>query len=420
MSQTTIQLATSPAAPSAPSAPSTGPAAPLSPAPSRPAQGYAPTGATLAVFALTALLATGQLYGAIPLLAGMGRAWHAPQSAMTWFASAFGFGYATGFLLFGPLSDRFGRRRVIVSGTAATALTTALVATAPGLPAGIALRVLQGLTTAAFAPAAFSYIAERIEPRRRALVLSGVISAFLASAVAGQLSAQTVAGHYGWRAVFLVFAAAFALASALLARVMLADPPPAATAALSRAYRSMPRLLVSRRLLPLYAVTPVILGSFVALYTGLQLSGAAGDAGALLALRAAALPAILALPLLAPVLRRFSGLARTGGALALAAVAALLIAALEPGTVGLALLLNAFVAGSGLAASGMVETIGGRAGEDRVTAVSVYTFVLFLGGSLGPQAASALTGAGIAPLAAALAGLLAAAAAGVAALGRRR
>ena len=418
MTQSTIQLATSPGAARDGALRTPAPAG--RPTPATPSPGWAPTGATLAVFVLTALLATGQLYGAIPLLPALGDAWQAPQSAMTWFTSAFGFGYATGFLLFGPLSDRYGRRRVIVSGTAATALTTALVAAAPGLPAGIALRVLQGLTTAAFAPAAFAYIAERIEPRRRGLVLSAVISAFLAAAVVGQLLAQAVAGAFGWRAVFLVFAAAFALASTLLARVMSADPPPAATAPLSRTYRSLPRLLASRRLLPLYAVTPVVLGSFVALYTGLQLSGTAGDADALLALRAAALPAILALPLAAPVLRRFTSLARTGAALLLTATAALLIAVCTPGTPGLALLLNLFVAGNGLAASGMVETIGGRAGQERAGAVSVYTFVLFLGGSLGPQAAALLTGSGLAPLAATLAALLLAAAAVLATLGRRR
>jgi MFS family permease len=108
-----------------------------------------------------------------------------------------------------------------------------------------------------------------------------------------------------------------------------------------------------------------------------------------------------------PVLQRFAGAHRATGALALTAVSAALIGLTHPGTLGLAILLNAFVAGVGLAAPALIETIGGHAGPARGTAVSLFTFILFVGASVGPQVAGALSAHGLPALAYVLGGLLA-------------
>lgn len=164
------------------------------------------------------------------------------------------------------------------------------------------------------------------------------------------------------------------------------------------------RLLVARELRALYAATPVALATFVAIYTGLQLSGIHG----LLGLRAGALPVILAIPFLTPHLSRVPAHIRAGSALLLTALALALIGLLHPGTPGLALLLMAVTAGVAVAAPGLIDTIGARAGSDRGPAVSLFTTLLFVGASLGPQLASALSGGGLSALAFALTGLVAA------------
>lgn len=355
----------------------------------------------MAVFSVTALLATGQLYGVIPLFGSMEAGWRVGQGALTWMVSVFGFGYMAGFLLFGPLSDRLGRRRVVVWGVAATAATTAAVAAAPNLGAGLALRAVQGLTTGAFPPVAMAYVSERIEPRRRLVTLTAMTTGFLSSAVLGQLAAQGLAATVGWPAFFLLGAAAFAAAAAALHRVMLPDPPAGGRSPLD-AYRAMPALLRSPGLRPLYLATPTVLGAFVAIFTGLQLAGVTG----LLGLRAGALPVILAVPFLTPRLARVPAPYRVGAALTLAAAAVALAGLLRPGTAGLAVLIMALTAGVAVAASGMVDTVGGRAGQARGPAISLFTAVLFLGASLGPQLAGALTGRGLPALAGVLAGLL--------------
>ncbi|MFG1749548.1 MFS transporter [Streptosporangium sandarakinum] len=373
-----------------PPAPATRAAAPRS-------GGFAPLGPTLAVFSLAAVLSSGQLYVVIPLLHGMATGWGAAQASLTWLVTAFGVGYAAGFLLFGPLSDRYGRRRLILAGLLAAAATTALVTVAPGVGAAIGLRVLQGVAVSIFPPAAMAYLGERVAPHRRTLSLATITSAFLAAAVLLQVAAQALAGAIGWRGVFLLSAAVFAVTAVAARAVMLPDPPRTATGSLASAYRAIPSLLATPALLLRYAGTVTILTTFVAVYTGLQLAGPAEIAGspqALLALRISGLPFMLAVPLLTPVLARVPAPRRATALLAVAALALATAGATGPGVTGLALLLALYVFGIAAGTPAVNESIGAIAGGARGTALSLFTFALFLGGSLGPQLATAFAGGG--------------------------
>jgi MFS family permease len=333
------------------------------------------------------------MYAVIPVMDAMADAWHVGSSSLTWMASAFGFGYAGGFVIFGPLSDRFGHRRVVVTGMAATTVTTLLVACAPGLGVGIALRVLQGVTVAAFPPTVLSYIAERVSPRHRMVTTTAVTTSFLASAVIGQVASQAIASALGWRAVFLASAVAFAVMAMVLRAVMVADLPPKATSPLA-AYRAIPKVLGTPGLRLLYLATPAVFGSFVAMYTGIQLSGIVKDDQALLALRASSLPAMILVPLLTPWLGRIPHATRVVLGMVLASVITLATAVTSPGTGGLAVLLLFFVAAVTIATPAMVGAVGERSGAVRSVALSLSTFCFFVGASLGPQVARALVGPG--------------------------
>ncbi|WP_182875170.1 MFS transporter [Microbispora sp. H10670] len=375
--------------------------------PAAAATAYAPPRRTVAAFVPAGLLATGHLYVVIPLLARMSAEWGAPAAVLTWLVSAFGLGYAGGFLLFGPLSDLYGRRRVMTWGMAATAVTTASVALSPGPGAALALRVAEGVTTAVFAPTTFAYIAERVEPRRRAVTMTSVVSALFASAVVAQLAGKALADLLGWRPVFLLGGAAFAVMTVVLRRVMLPDT---ASGAGGNPYAAVPVLLRDPRLVLMYAATLTVLGAFVALYTALQLEGPAGIAGdpsALLTLRATALPAIAAIPFATPYLTRFSPARRAAVMLGAAAVIALVVGLTAPGVAALAVLLAAFAFAIGVTAPAVIETVGLLAGPARATAVSLFTFFLFTGASLGPVAASAAAPYGFAVLMYGVAGVLA-------------
>jgi MFS family permease len=116
----------------------------------RPATEQAPVVAPLAVLVCSALLVLAQLYLAIPLapvIGGvLGRGSSAAAAAL---GTTYALAYGIGFLIFGPLSDRYGRKPILVPGMAVLALVTGGLAAASSLPVIAVLRTVQGLVAVA-------------------------------------------------------------------------------------------------------------------------------------------------------------------------------------------------------------------------------------------------------------------------------
>lgn len=370
-------------------------------------RGWAPTASTVATICAVGILVVGQLYVVLPVLGDMAAEWGTSRAAATWTTTAFGLAYGAGFLITGPLSDRWGRRPVIVGGLAATALSTLVVIAAPSLGAGLATRVVQGLTASFFAPAAFAYLAERIAPERRVFALTCLTSSFLGAGVIAQVFAQLVDDAFGWQAVFVVGAAGFA-ASALLSRSVLEPGRPAGgTASVGPVFTAFAALLRAPRLALLYGSCLAVLGSFVGIYTGVQLAppdGVGTSSTALLALRAAAIPAMIAIPLLASRLATINPEVRLVTALTVAGLTAA-TTAVPFGGIWVGAWLFVFVAAIAVAAPAAVQAIAAQAGEARGAATALYTFALFLGASAGPQLANLVAGSGFTAVALAIAAL---------------
>jgi predicted MFS family arabinose efflux permease len=339
----------------------------------------------------------GQMYTVLALLHPMATTLGAAAGQVTWTATAFGFAYAVGFLLAGPLSDRYGSRAVITAGLVAATVATLAVSAAPDLTWAIALRTLQGLTTATFAPSALSYVVHHIAPQRRGTALTCITSGMFAAAVLLQIGAQAVAAGLGWRAVFWLSAVLMALSLIPVRRVLRPTLRHRSGGGLRQAFAAMPRLLGRPRRVALYLSTVALMSSFVAVYTAVAIAGPssiAGNSSAILALRASALPALVAVPVLAPVLQRLAAPLRAVLAFALAAAAVAAGSFLGAHTVPLALALLLFVAAVAAAAPAVVETINAGAPHARGAAVALYGCSMFIGASLGPQLTGALTGLG--------------------------
>ncbi|MFB9906799.1 MFS transporter [Allokutzneria oryzae] len=365
---------------------------------------YAPLGRTISALGVAALLVVSQLYASIPLSALAAADLGVPESALAWSSTGFGLAYAFGFLFLGPLSDRFGPSRVMVVGLAVTALTTAAVALAPGVSGLVVLRAFQGFTASAFGPAALAYVGAQIDPQRRAVAFTLLTSAFVSSAVIGQVGAQLLGDLVGWRAVFVISGIGL-LACAVWQKLVL-QPEPAQPAAVTVSpWRVMVELLRNRRLALLFAAASTLLAGFVGAYSGIQITGLADQDG-LLWLRASALPAMVLTAVAAPLVTRIAASRRAVLALGLSAVGAAITAASGGGLVLIGVGMFVFSACVVAAGPALVESISDNAGPARATAVSVYSFVLFIGASLGPQLAVVLHDAGFSVIALAIAALL--------------
>ncbi|WP_225726193.1 MULTISPECIES: MFS transporter [unclassified Nocardia] len=367
------------------------------------------TGRTLPVLVLSALLATGQMYVPIPLFSAMKADWNVGSGVMTWIISAFAFGYAGGFVLFGPLSDRYGHRRVLMTGMLVAAVVTLLTGLAFSAPLAVALRVVQGLVVGSIPPAIMAYVATRIAPAHRAVVTMSVATSFLAATVIAQIVSQTVVATFPWRTVFIGSAIVFAALALAQRAVMLDDEPTGTDKPLLHSYAAIPAVLRIRALLPMLAAGALSMSVMVGVYTGIELTGLVKSSGELLTLRAGALPVMVALPLLAVPLSRLTKPAQIVLGV-LVAAAAMVVATFEGTHLGvLTVLLAVMVGGLGTIGPAVLQSAGELGGESRAAATSVAMFSFYVGATLGPIVAAAAAPHGFSILAWTLALLLVAA-----------
>jgi len=137
------------------------------------------------------------LYLPVPILSLLAKDYGITGTQAASSLSAFGFAYATGFLIFGALSDRLGRKTVMVCGLIALAIVTLCLASVPDWQVFIALRVLQGLAAATFPPVALAYLSEHGTPPQKMQAIAWMSTAFLAAGILGQMYAMQVAVPLG-------------------------------------------------------------------------------------------------------------------------------------------------------------------------------------------------------------------------------
>lgn len=134
----------------------------------------------------------------------IGRAWSLPRGALGPVFSAGLFGLMIGALLFSPLADRIGRKRIIVVSTLAFGIATLATLMAGNVEELMAIRFLTGLGLGGALPNAAAMTAEFSPKRRRATMVMTMFCGFSAGAAVGGLIAAAMIPSFGWRSVFLV------------------------------------------------------------------------------------------------------------------------------------------------------------------------------------------------------------------------
>ena len=202
---------------------------------------------------------------ALPALPAIASALHASSAAMQATLSVFIFAFGAGQLVMGPLSDRYGRRPVLLGGLTLFTLAGVVCTLTGDARLLIAARVVQGFGACAGTVVARAIVQDVSPDRARAATLQGYVSGVtsLAPIVAPLLGAAMLV-LLGWRPLYgALVLAGLALIAAV--RFWLPETSPRTARDLRAAYARVLRL---PRTIPLALFVTCLFGAYFALISG--------------------------------------------------------------------------------------------------------------------------------------------------------
>lgn len=193
----------------------------------------------------------------LPALPHLEQIWHEPTTAINLTLSGFFIGYCFSLLLYGPLSDKYGRRPPLLVGISVYIIASLLSGFANGVASLTILRIMQGAGAAAGSTIAMAITKDLYQgnDRQRILAYMGIIMA-LAPMLAPVLGGWIMTG-LSWHWVFYTQAAfgIIALGGVLRMQESLAAPSQGSILAAMGMYV---RLLRNRRYVVLIVLFSLI------------------------------------------------------------------------------------------------------------------------------------------------------------------
>lgn len=336
----------------------------------------------IVAFSFVGLAVVGQLYLPIPVLANLAVELNLQAVNPTWLISVFGYSYAVGFLVFGPLADRFGKKAILLLGMILLVMLTVLLAHSEKYT--MLIRGLQGFFAASYPPLILAYIGQNFPDKIKGIAISAMSFAFLSAVIIAQLFIVNIAdGSFIYTQKIL--SAIYVLALLVIVFNIQSDIS-TKTGSLLTTFYNLPKVLLSKELIPYFIYTFTVLLMFVSFY--LLLSSASSQfAGNLFSVRLFGFPAML-FTFIVPTLVRIKTSAWVLRVAFMLQFIALLLASVAF-TVNsyFSLILSSVIItlATALLVPCLIASIGQRANINmRGTAISLYTFILFCGASSAP------------------------------------
>lgn len=140
-----------------------------------------------------------------PLLPQIGRDLDIPDSLLGTLVSAYALLVGIFAIVAGPISDKVGRRRILLLGSGIMALALALHAGVVGYRSFLAVRVFAGVAGGVLSGSAVSYIGDYFPYERRGWAMGWVMSGTAAGQILGVPLGVLLAAEAGFRMPFYAF-----------------------------------------------------------------------------------------------------------------------------------------------------------------------------------------------------------------------
>ena len=179
-----------------------------------------------ALLALTTVATVIGIDGTLPAMPAIARAFGVDRAAAQFTLSMFLVGIAVGQLVYGPLSDRFGRKPAILAGLILNIVATAGCAAATSVEALAFFRFFHGVSAAAGWIVSRAVIRDRFERHDAARLISMMMFFHGLAPLVAPIVGAHLTVLFGWQAVF-VFISAYAAVVTLVFLFLFGETIPA-------------------------------------------------------------------------------------------------------------------------------------------------------------------------------------------------
>lgn len=169
-----------------------------------PAQGYPKAMVGLSAFAAFFIFA--QIFMVAPILPALAHAFATTPERIGFAIPAYLLPHGLLTCVWGPISDRVGRRRVIIGSLVAYTMLAGLTATVTTPTAFLGMRVLTALAASGVIPIALALVGDLVPYARRGRALGWIFGGMAGGMAFGGAGGALAEPHIGWQGLFVIAA----------------------------------------------------------------------------------------------------------------------------------------------------------------------------------------------------------------------